>query len=298
MQYYTKQELQGAGRYTGKCRIGNWNEDTELEEVRLKDYIAKKEMGTLKMDKFQKRMNTALAKVALTKSADENVKFGDVFQLNNLSSGSVLAVDVESKDPRAAENACAVASSFITDPCARNTFMLVKYTPPPTAILTNTYDDDVLHYGQKVKIVANPMCVGKELSYPGEQPLYVKSYPISTTHFAKFSRFQEVVTSPNDGYECVWEVLTPDPTKRLVSEGVPVMVGAPIVLKHCATNQNLSVEGHSVMNYFGKELEVCSHNSASLGVQGQMEGMQAGKPATMLAKTPKDGNLFAFVTGA
>ena len=34
MQYYTKQQLQGASRYYGKCRIGNWNEDVELEEVR------------------------------------------------------------------------------------------------------------------------------------------------------------------------------------------------------------------------------------------------------------------------
>lgn len=34
MQYYTKQELQGAGRYTGKCRIGNWNENDTLDEVR------------------------------------------------------------------------------------------------------------------------------------------------------------------------------------------------------------------------------------------------------------------------
>jgi hypothetical protein len=32
-------------------------------QVRLKDYIAKKEGGTLKMDKFQIRMNTALQKV-------------------------------------------------------------------------------------------------------------------------------------------------------------------------------------------------------------------------------------------
>ena len=34
MQYYTKQELQGAARYTGKCRIGNWNENDTLDEVR------------------------------------------------------------------------------------------------------------------------------------------------------------------------------------------------------------------------------------------------------------------------
>ena len=32
--YYTKQELQGAGRYSGKCRIGNWNENDTLDEVR------------------------------------------------------------------------------------------------------------------------------------------------------------------------------------------------------------------------------------------------------------------------
>ena len=46
-------------------------------------------------------------------------------------------------------------------------------------------------------------------------------------------------------YAAVFEVLTPEPTKRLVSEGVPVMAGAPIVLLHSQTNQCLSVEvGH------------------------------------------------------
>lgn len=297
MQYYTKQELQGAARYTGKCRIGNWNEDTELEEVRLKDYIAKKEMGTLKMDKFETRMNTALAKVALTKSTDGNVHFGDVFQLQNMPSGTMLAVDVENKDPRAAENSCAVASSFITDPCARNTFMLVKHTPGKKEILVDTFDDNTVHYGQKVKIVANPMCVGAELSYPGEQPLYLKSYPVSTTHFAKFSRFQEVVLSPNDGYETVWEVVTPDPTKRMVSAGVPVMAGAPIVLLHCGTNQCLSVEGHSVMNDFGKELEVCAHSAVTKGTVNNMQKMPFGVPQVLLDKAPSGPNAFVFVMG-
>jgi len=299
MQYYTKQELQGAGRYTGKCRIGNWNEDMELDEVRLKDYIAKKEQGTLKMDKFQKRMNVALNKVELSKivADDEYVHFGDVFQLQNLPSASVLAVDVESKDPRSGENACAVTSSFITESCARNTFMLKKFNPPKTAYLNPTYDDEVLHYGQKVKLMANPMCVGAELSSAPETPLFLKSYAISTTHFSKFSRFQEVVLSPNDSYDAVWQVLTPDPAKRLVSEGVPVMAGAPILLQHCATAQNLSVEGHSVMNDFGKELEVCSHNTVTMGNVTCMEGMQSGKPVTMMTKAPKDGNLWVFVGG-
>ena len=61
--------------------------------------------------------------------ADEYVRFGDVFQLENLKSGAVVSVDVENKDPRAAENACAVSASFITDACARNTFTFEKYEP-------------------------------------------------------------------------------------------------------------------------------------------------------------------------
>ena len=52
----------------------------------------------------------------------------------------------------AAENSCAVSASFITESCARNTFSLEKYTPPASAVLTQTYDDEFLHYGQKVKM--------------------------------------------------------------------------------------------------------------------------------------------------
>ena len=62
MQYYTKQQLQGSGKYNSKCRIGNWNEDLEMEETVLKDYLAKRTNGTLKVDLFQKRMNKALVK--------------------------------------------------------------------------------------------------------------------------------------------------------------------------------------------------------------------------------------------
>lgn len=68
-----------------------------------------------------------------------------------------------------------------------------------------------------------PLLCGADVS------LKLKSYAIGQTHFAKFSRFCEVVASANDSYECVYEVLTPDPTKRLVSEGVPVMVGLTIL---------------------------------------------------------------------
>ena len=162
-------------------------------------------------------------------------------------------------------------------------------------MLTRTYDDDLLHYGQKVKIVSNPAARGAEA---GEKSLKLKSYAVGQTHFAKYSRFCEVVASANDSYECVYEVLTPDPTKRLVSEGVPVMAGAPVVLLHSQTNQCLSVEGHELMNDFGKELEVCGHTSVSAGTSFVMEGLATGKPQSMTAKAPQDSNLFAIIGGA
>ena len=34
-------------RYGSNCRIGNWSEDIELEEIKLKDYLKKKENGNL-----------------------------------------------------------------------------------------------------------------------------------------------------------------------------------------------------------------------------------------------------------
>lgn len=241
------------------------------------------------------------AQVELTKAvADEYVRFGDVFQLENLKSGAALSVDVENKDPRAAENSCAVSASFITDPCARNTFTFEKYAPPATAVLTRTYDDDLLRYGQKVKIVSNPTAQGGGGGGEGAAvpALRLKSYAVGQTHFAKYSRFCEVVASANDSYECVYEVLTPDPTKRLVSEGVPVMAGAPVLLLHSQTNQCLSVEGHELMNDFGKELEVCGHTSVSAGASFVMEGIATGKPPSMTTKAPQDSNLFVIVGGA
>jgi hypothetical protein len=108
--------------------------------------------------------------------ADEYVRFGDVFQLENLKSGACVSVDVENKDPRAAENSCAVSASFITDPCARNTFTFEKYAPRSSAVLTRTYDDDYLHYGQKVKVVSNPAALGGK---------------VGTSHSTKFKEIAE-----------------------------------------------------------------------------------------------------------
>ena len=234
--------------------------------------------------------------VDLTKAAsDEYVHFGDVVQLENVTSGAVVAVDVESRDPSPAENSCAVSASFHVEACARNTFTLEPYVPrtAKAAAMMPVYDDDVLHYGQKVKLVVNPAAT--DGSNWNVEKCFVRSFAVSQTHFAKYSRRGEVVASGNDSYECVFEILTPDPAKRLVSEGVPVMAGAPVVLLHCQSNQCLCVGTHGFANDFGKELEVCGHTETSVGNSYKMEGLATGVPKSLKERLPQDCNVFAIV---
>ena len=156
-----------------------------------------------------------------------------------------------------------------------------------------------MRYGQKVKIVLNA-AAGAISGANDESARCVnrlRSYATSTTRFAKRSRFCEVALSASDAYECVFEILTPDPQKRLVSEGVPVAAGAPIVIRHCQTNQCLAVPGATVANDFGDEFEVAGHTASGAGVSYVMQGIATGKPGSMTTKAPGDINTFVIVAG-
>jgi len=264
----------------------------------LKQFLAKKENGSLKLDKFQQRLATALAPVELSKVAnDEYVHFGDLLQFQS-SHGAVLSNDVADKDPRGGEHSCAVTASSISSPCARNTFLIVKYDGGKFKAFDLQGKGDVLHYGQKFKIIANPMIVGEPLDRDGvEDPLYLRSMAVSTTNFAKFSRHQEVVLTNDAGFNTIWTVLCPDPAKRLVSEGSPVMAGAPVILCHAATNQYLCCEDKKYPNDFGTELEVSAHTTASLKVAFRLQGLIDGKPEHLSERPSYDSNVWHIVNG-
>jgi hypothetical protein len=51
MQYYTKQQIQGAARYQPRVLIGNWMEDRKVEECVIQDFIDRKEAGNLHIHK-------------------------------------------------------------------------------------------------------------------------------------------------------------------------------------------------------------------------------------------------------
>eukprot|EP00877_Chromochloris_zofingiensis_P012902 jgi/Chrzof1/7866/Cz02g39110.t1 len=171
MQTYTKQQRQGGGRYGARTLVGNWIEDVELQGSSIKDFLAKRETGRLKVDNFQDRTAVALTEVEHTRIADDPyIHYGDVLQLLHSQSGCYLACDVEDKvrwtaepheydiDTRPGEMSCsATATASITHPVARNTFLLHKYVPSKPSPLEPSYPDDILRYGQKFRLIANPM---------------------------------------------------------------------------------------------------------------------------------------------
>jgi len=63
MQYYTKQQLQGGLSYKTPCRLGNWTEDNNQDEAKLKDFLKSKAEGGLKLDVLRMRMERAMMPV-------------------------------------------------------------------------------------------------------------------------------------------------------------------------------------------------------------------------------------------
>lgn len=304
MQNYTQQQQKGGVKYAPRTLVGNWNEDIELQRAVLTDFLSKKETGRLKIETFQQRMAIALAEVELTRIRDDPyVHFGDLLQLVHGESGAALACDVEDKDTRPGEDACtATATTEFRLPVARNTFLIAKYRPARPSPQETYYDDDVLRYGEKIRLVANPLAQNQELtSDGGPRPLYLFSRPISINNYAKFSRHQLVGFTSRDTYDAVWQVATPDPSERIAAEGVEVMAGAPLLLVHCATSKPLCLEQGAAQRYpndFGMELEVTAHQAVSAGMQQGLEHLTMGKTTKALPKSTLSPNHWVFLTGA
>jgi hypothetical protein len=200
MQYYTTQQLQGAQRYTGKCRIGNWNEDTALEDIKLMNYLKKKQSGGLAIDAYNKRVQTALAPQYLSVVRNDGfLHIGDCIQVKSMlegAKGAVLSVDLRDSDPRPGEESYTVAGSVLySEPNARNTFIIRKVTQTKSSKSTPVvqYDDDFLHYGQQIRLRLNPSVQGLTTADTGEETddaLFLRSLPISPQNFSKVSKSQ------------------------------------------------------------------------------------------------------------
>jgi hypothetical protein len=73
----------GIRTYNPQVRVGNWNEDVCLEEDLMKDFLERKDNGTLLIQKKAKLRESYLAEVELTESKDGYIHFGDKVMIMN-----------------------------------------------------------------------------------------------------------------------------------------------------------------------------------------------------------------------
>lgn len=217
---FTPQQLSGGGKYSHKTKIGNWYEDLERKEERMKKYIKDKEENKLAVNLTQQKYAKSFKKVPHSYSADGQLRFGDKVMLLNKKTEGFLVFDLGDKIITHDEAYANTSSKKAKVPSARNIFVLTRAE-------TDDYDDDVIRYGQKIRIQANKYITGKNL--------FLHSCQISPLCYARFSRNQEVCMHIKKIYNTVWVVEDVNPVTRHDSIGLPVAANSGVIIRHAAT---------------------------------------------------------------
>ncbi|CEM34597.1 unnamed protein product [Vitrella brassicaformis CCMP3155] len=249
---FTAQQLSGGGRFSHRCRIGNWSEDEFLEEVRLKDFLKRKQEGRLYVTAKQQRLQRCLAATEPSFSPDGLLYFGSAVMIVNEETSAFMACDPYD-DPSGASNkesnVYTVTTSPHNQPVARNTFIITRVDE------TDGYPGEVLHFGQHFRLQTHPSLTGWSL--------YLHSEPVSPLSASKFARKQEVLFTPNPSGNTKWKLVHPDMRVRFEMEGEPVAANSAVVIKHVASNTALASVRTAQENEFGREYEVHCHTYLS-----------------------------------
>jgi len=80
---YTTQQLQGGPKYSHKTRIGNWNEDFELDGVQKKNYDTKKANDNLPFSKTFSKYVSSYRQVPWSYSEEGTVEWGQQVMIQN-----------------------------------------------------------------------------------------------------------------------------------------------------------------------------------------------------------------------
>ncbi|XP_013383002.1 cilia- and flagella-associated protein 161 [Lingula anatina] len=248
--------------YNPSVRVGNWNEDIQLEEDTLKDFLEKRAKGELLIQKTHRLYENILKKVDLSISRDGFVHFGDVVMIMNkgaedktkYSSGvdprgdsAICANMSESKmyEANKIEGPCGVSGSRMLEPCVRNAFVITS--------IDGTPNETPLMYNQPFHLKTTPDKGGDLLLF-SDRATFQNS--------AKRSRHQEVCLVPEASYLTQWMVLPFNPQLRMEYELAPVPANEKVVIVHCKTNNALCVESDFLLKTpFGREYEITSFTS-------------------------------------
>lgn len=115
--------------------------------------------------------------------------------------------------------------------------------------------DNIIRYGQKIKIEVNP--------YLHRKTLWLSSQPLGPTCYSPVSRHQEASVSTKESYNGTWVIDYLDPNFRFEKQGEPIQANDPILIRHCQTSHYLASDLKKVKNEFGQEYEVSVNSFAT-----------------------------------
>jgi len=258
---FTPQQLQGGQRYAFTTRIGNWKEDSDQAEIRMKDYLKKKESGGLLVRAKQKRVNDARQPSSITKKdkSDPSLHFDEKIMLESGETEGFLTSNVYDEIIGKASRAVAVTTSLDAVPCLRNVFRFER-----GSLKDGWGDSNEVHYGQNFRIVLDqPNPSFREPGADNSEKLYVYSEPKTPVAASKFSRRQEVVMFAKPDGNTLWQILHPDTRERFHSDAEPVSTLDECVIRHNHTGSFLSSAKIPYAHIFGVEYETHCHTDYS-----------------------------------
>ena len=128
----------------------------------MKDYLKKKDAEKLSISLTEQKLARSLAKAPLSCSTDGYLHFNYKIMLLNAKTNGFLVIDVGDRIPCPDEAYAVTTNNKGLGPLTRSVFVVRRVEEK------DDFADDVVHYGQKIRIQANsyiwPKEVGRSVS--------------------------------------------------------------------------------------------------------------------------------------
>ncbi|XP_030387502.1 cilia- and flagella-associated protein 161-like [Scaptodrosophila lebanonensis] len=264
-----------SNRFSPSVRIGNWYEDSCLEEHKQNVFKRQRDRGELLVEKARALFDNFHKEVVLN-APKKHLSFGAVVQImpiyvnlcdvDTSDMNPALSVIINEQVVRSSQSIneeCELTVAPSDRSCVRNSFRIVSGD-------STDRTNEVLKYGQHFRF---------ECVEPVDDPIWLYSapkqcnllhpirttfdshkqgevnYPLGLVHRSNCGIGRNVPTAHSN-----WFCIHVDPNKRFESEGKEMPSNSPIVIVHAATNRNLAVENVVIQTLFGPEFLVSVQN--------------------------------------
>lgn len=225
-------------------------------QAQQEELLAKHAAGELSYQASEALLTESRAAAKVSTTSDGFVRVGDVVILRHPASGAAVACLPASYNTGEAD--MPVVGCTDKPATSRSAFIIHAAKPGPGAL-----EGDIVKYGDRVRLEcrAKPTC----RLPPGASTAYLYSERTGLHNTAaRFSGQQRVSCSGMDPEVSLanynWEFVSGDMEYRLEDEGQPVSANAPLLLKHCLSNQRLAVlQQHLWRSEHGVDFEVTAH---------------------------------------